>query len=169
MPERLATKAKIISCFHTTPTRHRPVEESPERFVCCNISPALDFSLKHIVRYTKNREDYLREDTGSPEHLPYCISLRTHHVQRQQIGCSSSRNAPPSQEGVQYTTMQTGVALACVSVARFTRHIDRTLGSPINTFVIAARTCIAVLREEDAKEVTREMGFQSRPLRGVHS
>lgn len=33
------------------------------------------------------------------------------------------------------------------------RHIDRTLGAPINTFVIAAKTCIAVLREEDAKEV----------------
>lgn len=33
------------------------------------------------------------------------------------------------------------------------RHIDRTLGAPINTFVIAAKTCISVLREEDAKEV----------------
>ncbi|CAN0483872.1 unnamed protein product, partial [Ectocarpus sp. 12 AP-2014] len=30
-------------------------------------------------------------------------------------------------------------------------HIDRTLGAPINTFVIAAKTCISVLREEDAK------------------
>ncbi|CAN0397689.1 unnamed protein product, partial [Hapterophycus canaliculatus] len=28
------------------------------------------------------------------------------------------------------------------------RHIDRTLGAPINTFVIAAKTCISVLREE---------------------
>lgn len=33
------------------------------------------------------------------------------------------------------------------------RHIDRSLGAPINTFVIAAKTCIDVLREEDAKEV----------------
>lgn len=37
--------------------------------------------------------------------------------------------------------------------AFLSRHIDRTLGAPINTFVIAAKTCIAVLREEDTKEV----------------
>lgn len=33
------------------------------------------------------------------------------------------------------------------------RHIDRKLGAPINTFVIAAKTCVSVLREEDAKEL----------------
>lgn len=38
-------------------------------------------------------------------------------------------------------------------VVFYVRHIDRSLGAPINTFVIAAKTCIAVLREEDAEEV----------------
>lgn len=44
-----------------------------------------------------------------------------------------------------------------VSVRSASRHIDRTLGAPINTFVIAAKTCIRVLREEDAKEVGNEL------------
>lgn len=42
----------------------------------------------------------------------------------------------------------------------FGRHIDRSLGAPINTFVIAAKTCIAVLKKEDAKEVSEG---QNRP------
>eukprot|EP00904_Undaria_pinnatifida_P013132 jgi/Undpi1/894/HiC_scaffold_10.g04358.m1 len=42
------------------------------------------------------------------------------------------------------------------------RHIDRTLGAPINTFVIAAKTCIAVLREEDAKEALARLGASKR-------
>eukprot|EP00903_Cladosiphon_okamuranus_P008941 g8557.t1 len=42
------------------------------------------------------------------------------------------------------------------------RHIDRTLGAPINTFVIAAKTCISVLREEDAKEALARLGASKR-------
>ncbi|CAM9903710.1 unnamed protein product [Ectocarpus sp. 4 AP-2014] len=41
-------------------------------------------------------------------------------------------------------------------------HIDRTLGAPINTFVIAAKTCISVLREEDAKEALARLGASER-------
>ncbi|CAM9871206.1 unnamed protein product [Ascophyllum nodosum] len=42
------------------------------------------------------------------------------------------------------------------------RHIDRTLGAPINTFVIAAKTCIAVLREEDANQALARLGVDKR-------
>ncbi|CAN0231652.1 unnamed protein product, partial [Ectocarpus sp. 8 AP-2014] len=48
-------------------------------------------------------------------------------------------------------------------------HIDRTLGAPINTFVIAAKTCISVLREEDAKEALARLGASERNffVRGI--
>lgn len=47
----------------------------------------------------------------------------------------------------------TVICASCLIDSIHRRHIDRTLGAPINTFVIAAKTCISVLREEDAKEV----------------